>query len=87
MNTVSEHQYQKLKQSHCKYQELVLRWIYMEKHFTVDVVLFFWGHDRNQVTIVHPAVLLSHLPALPLCKVTVTEALELLPAQFTVLQV
>lgn len=55
--------------------------------FTIDVVLLLGGHDREEMPPTHAAVLLSRLPALPLGKVTITEALKLLPARLTRLQV
>lgn len=55
--------------------------------FTVDVVLLLGGHDREEMPPTHAAVLLSRLPALPLGKVTIAEALKLLPARLTRLQV
>lgn len=54
---------------------------------TVDVLLLLGGHDRQQVTPTRAAVLLSSIPALPAAEVTITEALELVPAEFAHLQV
>lgn len=55
--------------------------------FTIDVVLLLGGHDRKEVPPTHATVLLGRLPALPLGEVTITEALKLLPARLTGLQV
>lgn len=54
---------------------------------TVDVVLLLGRHHGDQVSSTHATVLLGRLPALPLGEVLITEALELLPAGFTQLQV
>lgn len=54
---------------------------------TVDVALLLWGHDGNQVSSQHAAVLLSYLPAQTLTKVTVTETVKFVPTGFTSLQV
>ncbi len=59
---------------------------FVEMYFTVDVVLLLRGHDREQMSSTHAAVLLRHLPALPLGEVTITKALKRLPAGFTHLQ-
>lgn len=55
--------------------------------FTIDVLLLLRGHDREEVPPTHAAMLLSRLPALPLAKVTIAEALKLLPAGLTRVQV
>lgn len=54
---------------------------------TVDVVLLLGGHDGQKMSSTHATVLLGRLPALPLGEVTITEALKLLPAGLTGLQV
>lgn len=54
---------------------------------TVDIALFFRGHDRKQMSSAHAAVLLRRLPALPFAEVTIAKALELLPARLTLLHI
>lgn len=54
---------------------------------TVQVRLLLRAHDGHQVSSQHAAVLLGHLPAQTLAEVSVAETLELVPAQFTSLQI
>lgn len=54
---------------------------------TVDVTLFLRGHDGHQMSSQHAAVLLCDLPAQTLAEVSVAETVELIPTQFTLLQV
>lgn len=54
---------------------------------TVDVVLLLRGHDGHQVSSLHAAVLLGHLPALTLAEVSIAKTTKLVPARVTSLQV